>query len=101
MKTSSSVQMAAGKDKGKLGKVECIFPKARPVIVEDMNTRMDHRRLHNEGKAGQIITHETLIHSLNVMLHSEKARTVSRVYYMVWDGERVRTLKKTGEVFAN
>ncbi len=98
VKTGDTVQVIAGKYKGKVGKVERIFPKASKVIIEGVNVQTKHQKPQEEGAVGQIITREAPIHSSNVMLYSEKQKTVSRVCYTIKDGKKVRMLKKTGEV---
>ncbi|WP_264327393.1 50S ribosomal protein L24 [Romeriopsis navalis] len=98
VKTGDTVQVITGKDKGKVGTVSRIFPKASKVIVDGVNVQTKHQKPQNEGEAGQIITREAPIHSSNVMLYSEKQKTVSRVCYTIQDGKKVRMLKKTGEI---
>lgn len=98
VKTGDTVQVITGKDKGKVGKVSRIFAKTSQVIVEGVNVQTKHQKPQQEGEVGQIITREAPIHSSNVMLYSQKEKTVSRVCYTIKDGKKVRMLKKTGEV---
>jgi large subunit ribosomal protein L24 len=98
VKTGDTVQVITGKDKGKVGKVAQIFPKTSKVVVEGVNIQTKHQKPQEEGQTGQIITREAPIHSSNVMLYSEKQKTVSRVCYTMKDGKKVRMLKKTGEI---
>lgn len=98
VKTGDTVQVITGKDKGKIGTVSAIFAKTSKVIVEGVNVQTKHMKPQNEGESGQIVTREAPIHSSNVMLYSEKQKTVSRVCYTMKDGKKVRMLKKTGEI---
>ncbi len=99
VKKGDTVQVIAGKDKGTVGEVLAVFPKASQVIVEGANMRTKHVKPQQEGESGQIVTQEAPLHSSNVMLYSEKEKVASRVGYTVTDdGRKVRVLKKTGEI---
>ena len=93
------VQIIAGRDKGKVGEIEKILPKASQVVAKRVNIRTKHLKPKQEGESGQIITFEAPIHSSNVMLYSEKEKVASRISYTFTDeGRKVRMLKKTGEI---
>jgi large subunit ribosomal protein L24 len=98
VKVGDTIQVMAGKDKGKIGKVSRIFAKTSKIVVEGVNIQTKHQKPQGEGESGQIVSREAPIHSSNVMLYSEKQKTVSRVCYTMKDGKKVRMLKKTGEV---
>ncbi|MEM6837403.1 MAG: 50S ribosomal protein L24 [Cyanobacteria bacterium P01_C01_bin.120] len=99
VKTGDTVQVIAGKDRGKVGEVSKVFPKASKVLVKGVNIRTRHVKPQQDGETGQIVTEEAPIHSSNVMLYSEKQKVASRVGYTFTEaGRKVRVLKKTGEV---
>jgi len=99
VKKGDTVQVIAGKDKGKVGEVLQAIPKESRVIVKGVNIRTKHVKPRQEGESGQIVTGEAPIHSSNVMLYSEKEKVASRVCYtFTEDGRKVRKLKKTGEI---
>lgn len=99
VKSGDTVQVVAGKDKGKVGEVLKVFPKASQVIVKGANVRTRHVKPRQDGESGQIITEEAPIHSSNVMLYSEKEKVASRIgYTFTEEGKKVRVLKKTGEI---
>ncbi len=99
VKKGDTVQVIAGKDKGKVGEVLQAIPKESRVIVKGVNVRTKHVKPRQEGESGQIVTGEAPIHSSNVMLYSEKEKVASRVCYtFTEDGRKVRKLKKTGEI---
>jgi large subunit ribosomal protein L24 len=98
VKVGDTVQVITGKDKGTVGAVSRVFPKTNRVIVTGVNVQTKHQKPQNEGESGQIVTREAAIHASNVMLYSEKQKTVSRVCYTMKDGKKVRMLKKTGEI---
>lgn len=99
VKKGDTIQVISGRDKGKVGAVTRVIPKTSQVIVEGVNIRTKHVKPQQEGESGQIMTFEAPIHSSNVMLYSDKEKTVSRVgYTFTEDGRKVRMLKKTGEI---
>ncbi|ERT06409.1 ribosomal protein L24 [Lyngbya aestuarii BL J] len=99
VKTGDTVQIIAGKDKGKVGEVIRAIPKLSKVVVKDINIRTKHVKPQQEGESGKIITFEAPIHSSNVMLYSTKEKVASRICYtFTEEGRKVRKLKKTGEI---
>ena len=99
VKKGDTIQVISGRDKGKVGEITAINPKTSQVTIEGVNVRTKHLKPQQEGESGQIVTFEAPIHSSNVMLYSNKEKTVSRVgYTFTEDGRKVRMLRKTGEV---
>jgi large subunit ribosomal protein L24 len=99
VRKGDTVQVIAGRDRGKVGEILSVNPKKSQVIVEGVNIRTKHVKPQQEGESGQIVTQEAPIHSSNVMLYSEKEKVASRVAYTFTDdGRKVRMLKKTGEI---
>ncbi|MBD1873666.1 50S ribosomal protein L24 [Nodosilinea sp. FACHB-131] len=99
VRKGDTVQVIAGRDRGKVGEVLTVIPKTSQVVVQGVNIRTKHVKPQQEGESGQIVTQEAPIHSSNVMLYSEKEKVASRVAYTFTDdGRKVRMLKKTGEI---
>ncbi|MBD2105234.1 50S ribosomal protein L24 [Leptolyngbya sp. FACHB-261] len=99
VKKGDTVQVIAGKDKGKVGEILTVLPKIGKVTVKGVNVKTKHVKPQAEGESGQITTFEGPIHSSNVMLYSKKQNVASRVgYTFTEDGRKVRILKKTGEI---
>ncbi|MBS0014801.1 MAG: 50S ribosomal protein L24 [Arthrospira sp. SH-MAG29] len=99
VKKGDTVQVIAGRDKGKVGEVISTLPKLSKVVVRDVNVRTKHVKPQQEGEGGSIVNFEAPIHSSNVMLYSTKEKVASRISYtFTEDGRKVRMLKKTGEV---
>ena len=99
VKKGDTVQVIAGKDKGKVGEILKVLAKVSKVVVKDANIITKHVKPQQEGESGKIVTTEAPIHSSNVMLYSTKQEVASRICYtFTEDGRKVRMLKKTGEV---
>jgi large subunit ribosomal protein L24 len=102
VKTGDTVQVIAGKDKGKVGEVIKALPQLSKVVVKGVNIKTKHVKPQQEGESGRIVTQEAPIHSSNVMLYSTKHNVASRVCYtFTAEGKKVRKLKKTGEILDN
>ncbi|CAI6003814.1 unnamed protein product [Closterium sp. NIES-65] len=94
-----TVQVIAGRDKGKVTEVVRVINHNSSVLCRDINIKTKHVKGKAEGEAGQIIQMEAPIHSSNVMLYSKQQKVTSRVGHKVLeDGSKVRYLLKTGEV---
>jgi len=99
IKKGDTVQVIAGKDKGKTGEVLRILPYENRVVVQGVNLRTRHVKPTQEGESGRIVTEEASLHASNVMLFSTTKNVASRVEIVVdKDGNKKRKLKKTGEL---
>jgi len=81
IKTNDTVQVVAGKDKGKTGKVVKIDRAAGKVVVEGVNVVKRHKRPTAADQQGGIIEKTAPISISNVMLFSEKLQRGVRVSY--------------------
>ena len=99
LKKGDTVQVIAGKDKGKTGEVLRTLPYENRVVVQGINLRTRHVKPTQEGETGRIVTEEASLHASNVMLYSTTKQVASRVEIVVEkDGTKKRRLKKTGEM---
>jgi large subunit ribosomal protein L24 len=100
IKKGDQVQVIAGKDRGKKGKVLRVDRKAGRVVVEHVNMLKRHTK-PNPGKAvsGGIVQREAPIAVCNVMVISADSGRPSRVGYKVLeDGRKVRLAKVDGAI---
>ena len=98
IRKGDTVQVIAGKDKGKTGEVLRTLPAENRVVVQGVNLRTRHVKPTQEGETGRIVTEEAALHASNVMLYSTAKKVSSRVEVVVEnDGSKRRRLKKTGE----
>ena len=96
IKKDDMVQVIAGKDKGKEGKVLRVDKKNGTVVVEGVNKVFKHSKPSMANQQGGIINKEAPIDASNVMLiHNGKA---VRVGFKVEDGKKVRVAKGSNEV---
>lgn len=96
IKVGDTVQVIAGKSKGKQGKVTAINRKTGRVTVEGANMVTKHQKPSAVNPQGGIVEQEAPLDISNVMLVVDGQPT--RVGFRVEDGKKVRFAKKTGQV---
>ena len=101
VQTGDTVQVIAGSDKGKIGKIVRLNTKTGEVLVEGVNIKTKHVKPAGQDESGQIVKKEYPVHHSNVQHYSESAGTTSRMGTRMENGSKVRFLKKTGEVLAS
>ncbi len=94
LRTDDQVEVIAGKDKGRVGKVLRIDRAKNRVIVERINMIKKHQKATDATQPGQIIEREASIHISNVMLVCpECTETVRTGKKFLEDGTKVRICK--------
>ena len=74
IKKGMTVQVIAGKDKSKIGKVIKVLRDADKVVVEGVNVVKRHKKPTANDDTRGIIEFEAPIHVSNVMAYDEKAK---------------------------
>ena len=97
IKNNDKVKVLAGKDKGKEGTVEKVFPSKERVIVKGVNIVKKHQKPTNANPNGGIVEVEAPIHVSNVMLIDPSNNEPTRVGFKIEDGKKVRVSKQTGK----
>ncbi len=93
------VQVVAGDDKGKTGRVLSVDAEKQRVIVEKVNFVKRHTKARRQGQQGGILEKEAPIHLSNVMLYDSKAGRGTRVGSRVLpDGTLERVSRASGEL---
>ena len=97
LKKEDTVQVIAGKDKGKSGRVLKIVRDKDRVIVEGINIVKKAKKKRKQNDRGGIIEIEAAIHSSNLMILCKKCGPV-RIGYKIEGEKKVRVCRKCGEV---
>ncbi len=99
LKKGDTVEIIAGKDKGKRGEVLNVITGEDKIIVEGINVVHRHMRPTQEMPQGGIIENEAPIHISNAQLVcprcDEKTRFGAR---FLENGQKVRYCKKCDEI---
>lgn len=94
LRVNDKVEVIAGKDKGRVGKVLKIQNDVNRVVVERINMIKKHQKATDATKSGQIIEKEAAIHISNVMLVCpECAESVKAGAKILEDGTKTRVCK--------
>ncbi len=97
LRVNDQVEVIAGKDKGRVGKILRIDRKKNRAVVERINMIKKHQKPVDATQPGQIIDREAPIHLSNLMLVCpECAETVRTGKKFLEDGTKVRVCKKCG-----
>jgi large subunit ribosomal protein L24 len=108
IRRGDSVEVIAGKDAGKQGRVLRVEPKKSRVYVEGLNIVKRHQRprslkdTQRGGKVGGVIEKEGPIHVSNVMIVDPKENKRTRISIeRTNEGRRERIAKRSSAKLAN
>ena len=96
LKREDTVQVIAGKDKGKRGRILKILRDKDRIIVEGLNIVKKAMKRKNQQDRGGIVEIEAPIHSSNLMIICKKCGPV-RIGYSINGSNKVRVCRKCGE----
>ena len=98
LKVNDQVEIIAGKDKGRVGKIIRLITKSNKAVVERANMIKRHTKPSATNQQGQIVEKEAPIHVSNLMLVCPKCtKTVRIAKRILEDGSKVRVCKKCNE----
>jgi large subunit ribosomal protein L24 len=95
LKVNDSVQVLAGKDKGKNGKVKSINFKTNRIVVEGVNVVKKAMKPNQANQQGGFVDLEKAIHISNVALLDPKSGKPTRVSVKKIAGKNVRVATKS------
>ncbi|MDR2500926.1 MAG: 50S ribosomal protein L24 [Treponema sp.] len=96
LKKEDTVQVIAGKDKGKRGRILKILRDKDRIVVEGVNTVKKAMKRRNQQDRGGIVEIEAPIHSSNLMIICKKCGPV-RIGYKLNGDTKLRVCRKCGE----
>ena len=96
IRQGDTVQVIAGKDKGKKGEVVSVLPHRGRVVVRAVNSVKRHTRPTQKNPQGGIVDKEAPLQLSNVMLVDPKDQKPTRVRFEMRDGKKVRVSTRTG-----
>lgn len=98
VKKGDLVQVMAGKEKGKQGKVLQVFLAKNRLTVENLNIVKRHTRPSRQNQEGGIVEKEAALAASNVMIVCSSCNKPTRTGLRVLeDGTKVRSCKKCNE----
>jgi large subunit ribosomal protein L24 len=98
LKKDDQVEVIAGKDKGRVGKILKVLPEADQAVVERINMIKRHTKPTEMNQQGQIVEREAPIHVSNLQLICPECTKTGRIGKKILeDGTKVRFCKSCGE----
>jgi large subunit ribosomal protein L24 len=96
VKKEDTVEIIAGKDKGRRGRILKILRDRDRIVVEGVNIVKKAQKRRNQQDRGGIVEIEAAIHSSNVMIVCKKCGP-TRIGYKQEGTAKTRVCKKCGE----
>lgn len=98
LKKNDQVEVIAGKDKGRVGKVLRVMRDKDKAVVERINMIKRHTKPQSMGQQGQIVDKESPVHVSNLQLICPECTKTGRIGRKILeDGTKVRFCKSCGE----
>ena len=98
IRKGDTVQVIAGDDRGKVGRVLSVDREKSRIVVEKVNFVKRHTKPRKAGVQGGILEREAPIHLSNVMLYDPKSERGTRTGVRTLpDGTRERVSRVSGE----
>ena len=94
VKSSDTVIVISGKDKGKEGKILVSFPAENKVIVEGVSVASRHSKPTQANPQGGIVKKETPIYASKVMLVCPNTGKPTRIGHVFIEGEGKQSRRK-------
>jgi len=94
LKKGDEIIVIAGKDKGRKGKIEKVFPKERKALITGINLVKKHLKPRKEGEKGGIVEIAKPLDVSKVALVCPKCGKPTRVGYLITKDSKERICKK-------
>ncbi len=93
------VQVIAGNDRGKIGRVLAIQPSRGRAIVENVHMITKHQRATQQLRQPGIVQREGTINLSNLLPICPECDEATRIGFVDVEGRKMRRCKKCGETF--
>ncbi len=94
IKKGDTVKILMGKDSGKTGKVEKMFPATGQVLVEGVNQFKRHVKSRSQDQKSEIVTITKPLLASKVAVVCPKCKKPTRIGMKIEKGEKVRICRK-------
>lgn len=94
LKKGDAIKVTGGKDKGKTGKIEKVFPRIGKVLVPGVNMYKRHLKPRDPRKPAGILDIVKPLSVGNVALVCPKCKQQTRAGYIMEGNEKVRICRK-------
>jgi len=97
LKKNDNVAVIAGRDKGKTGVIERVFPTDGKIVVKGIAIAKKHVKPSRKAPQGGIIEINQKIESSNVMIVCPSCGKLTKIGYNVTEKAKVRVCKKCNQ----
>lgn|SRR3989338_9190675 len=94
LKRGDEVKVIRGKDKGKTGKIDKVFPKEGKVAIPNINQYKRHIKAKSQSQPSEIVTITKPLAMTNVGFICPKCHEMARIGYNIENSKKVRVCKK-------
>ena len=94
IKKGDLVAVTVGKDSGRTGKIERVYPAQGAVLIVGINQYKKHRKAQGENKPGEIVTLDRPIDVAKVALVCPRCKQQTRVGYRIQGDKKIRVCRK-------
>lgn len=94
IKKNDEVKIVLGKDKGKTGKVEKVFPKEHTVLVTGINQYKRHMKARSQTQPAEITTITKPLDVAKVQVVCPKCHQLTRIGYHIAGEKKARICRK-------
>lgn len=94
LKKGDKVKIMVGKDRGREGKIEKVFPRDQTVLLPGLNVFKRHLKPKGEGRSGGIIDVSRPLTASKLALICPKCGLPTRIGYKLLNGKKVRICRK-------
>ena len=98
VKTGDEVIVLLGKDKGKKGRIERVFPKINKVLVSGVNIYKRHKKPQGKTLQGGIIDITKPISTSSVALVCPKCNLPTKIGFKLENKDKKRICKKCRQI---
>ncbi len=98
LKKGDEIIITGGKDLGKKGKIEKIYPKTQQVLVTGHNLYKKHLKRRDEKHPGGIVDYPKPLPTARVSLVCPKCKKITRIGYAILKQEKQRVCKKCNQI---
>lgn len=99
IRKGDKVKIMAGKDKGKDGVIDRVYPKQEKILIQGINLIKKHIKKNQELPQGGIVDIPKPIRVSSVMLICPKCSKTTRVGFKLDKNKKVRSCKKCKATF--
>jgi len=94
LKKGDEIIVTVGKDKGRKGKIDRVFPKENTILVAGINVFKRHTKRKDDKHPGGIISMPKAMQASKVMLLCPSCGQKTRIGYKILKDEKVRVCRK-------